>query len=336
MYRFLLLTAILVFTSCDKETALDTSCPEAANILEQFVQPTGEEVIITSDGLAYQVIDGTCELFGTYFSTTFKEDNYQEVGGEVFIITDEGLVQIKNEWIEDFEEYNSFVDMFAVTIADSNRIWNTMTMQSPMAQTVQEYVDLKNCILDGTCDFLDNQLELTADPMDANNQCLKFTAVAPVEGMVTSKSSMRSFQQYFEKGDDLWFSGRFYMEGGLPFTLVDFENGFFEGSPGPRLIISNDRFAIENKFGEKTVYRHDKNTLVELGRWITVKVHFQFDNGNGGMIELWQDGELLFSYQGTNMPTFNSIQNSLEVGISATQNDCVLYLDDVRLSTEPF
>ncbi|MBK9504013.1 MAG: hypothetical protein IPO03_01165 [Bacteroidetes bacterium] len=65
-------------------------------------------------------------------------------------------------------------------------------------------------------------------------------------------------------------------------------------------------------------------------------MHFMFSETNNGYIELWQNGIRIMEVTGINLPLFNSIQNSLEVGISATQTGCVLLVDDVRLSPVPF
>lgn len=63
--------------------------------------------------------------------------------------------------------------------------------------------------------------------------------------------------------------------------------------------------ALENKFGAKDSFRLDKNIEVPLEKWFTVKLHFKFDETDNGLIELWQDGDLLMSIHGKNLPTAN-------------------------------
>ena len=326
----------LFLLACGTDDTPLQSCPESNLILDQFTQPTGEEYILTSDGQIYQVSNGECENVGLYFDEGFREENYLENEEGAFLIAGNDLIKTKNEWIEDFETYPNFNSLFLLSIQDSSKFWSTMTLQSPATPTVSEYVDLRNCIFDGSCDFIDNKIELAQDPIGSPNQCLKFTNTAPAPDMVTAKSSIQSGQQFFELGDELWFECRFFIENAFPFSLVDLENRLFDGSPGPRLVISNDRLAIENKFGAKDFFRHDKNILVPLNQWFTVKLHFKFDHTSNGLIELWQDDTLLFSVNGKNLPTSNSIQNSLEIGISASSDNGGLYIDDMRISESPF
>lgn len=326
----------LLFSACGNDDAPPQSCPGTDMILDQFTQSTGEEYILTTNGQIYQVSNGYCENLGVYFDEDFREENYLENEEGEFLIVGSDLVKVKNEWIEDFETYPNFNSLFLLAIADSSKFWSTMTLQSPSAPTVSEYVDLRKCIFDGSCDFIDNKIELVQDPTGAPNQCLKFTNTAPSPDMITAKTSIQSGQQFFELGDDFWFECRFFIENEFPFSLVDIENRLFENSPGPRLIISNDRLAIENKFGAKDVFRHDKNILVPLNEWFTIKLHFKFDHTSNGLIELWQEGTLLFSVNEKNLPTNNSIQNSLEIGISASSNNGGLYIDDMRISESPF
>jgi len=75
---------------------------------------------------------------------------------------------------------------------------------------------------------------------------------------------------------------------------------------------------------------------IPQGEWFTVKVHLKYSNENDGIIELWQDGALLISTAGINLPTSNSIQNVLEVGVTATSIGCILLFDNMRISEIPF
>lgn len=54
------------------------------------------------------------------------------------------------------------------------------------------------------------------------------------------------------------------------------------------------------------------------------------------MIELWQDGDLRISERGINLPTANSVQNRVEIGVSATSVGSVLLVDNMRISETPF
>ena len=195
---------------------------------------------------------------------------------------------------------------------------------------------LRKCILDGTCDFIDNRIDLVEDPMDPTNTCMRFESVAKTDDMVTSKSSMKTPLLFFENGDDLWFTADYLIEGNIPTTLADFENDFFEGSPGPRILISGNKLTIENKFGDKEIYRHDRDITVPTNQWFNIKVHLKFSPENDGLVELWQDGVQLISANGKTLPLNNSIQNSLEIGISATELESTVYVDNLKIDHDEF
>jgi len=50
-----------------------------------------------------------------------------------------------------------------MSVSDTNLYWNSFTLQSPAAPEVSDYVALRQCILNGTCTFIDNKIELVAD-----------------------------------------------------------------------------------------------------------------------------------------------------------------------------
>jgi len=268
---------------------------------------------------------------------SFRNENYAEVDGQISIITPDGNIPVRESFTEDFEDYGNLVALFYTNFQEATeKVWGTMTLQSPSAKTVGEYTALQDCIFDGTCDFIDNKVELVVDPTDASNTCLRFDAVAKTDDMVTSKSSIQSPLLFFENGDDLWFSADYLIQGNLPTTLADFENEFFDGRPGPRILISNDKLAIENKFGDKKIYRHVRDIKVPNDQWFNVVVHFNFSAENDGLIELWQDGVQLISANGVNLPLVNSIQNSLEIGISATEKSSTVFVDNVKIDHKEF
>jgi hypothetical protein len=67
-----------------------------------------------------------------------------------------------------------------------------------------------------------------------------------------------------------------------------------------------------------------------------VKIHLKFSAANNGIVQLWQNGNLIIDKSGITLPLSNSIQNSLEVGISATSNNSILWVDDIRISDTEF
>lgn len=329
-----LLLSILASTSCRKETV--SQCPDQQNLLSSYLSDQGSLIEIYDNGIVYENDQGGCHELATYYDPNFM-DAYTTTDSGVYLITEEGeLFPTDNDWIEDFEGYTEFNDLFALTIQDTGKHWNHFTLQSPQAKTVQDYVALRQCILDHTCTFRDNRIDLAPDPVQPGNQALKFTCVPPSGDMTTAKSSISSSTQFFRKHDDCWFEARFYIESGMPFTLVDFENGFFLESPGPRVTVRNRILGFENKFGGKLTFESDNPVEIPLQDWFTVKVHIRYSELGDGLFELWQDGQLLISTQGISLPTSNSIQDNLEVGVSASSEGAVMYVDDVRISDQPF
>lgn len=320
----------LFFSSCKKEQG---DCPQ--DVLMDYVDPEGNHVIVGTDGSAYLYSDDGCIYADLIFTPGFLEEHYLLTDSGTFIITAEGPYPVANNFTEDFEQ-DTFNDLFLFSLDETGKWWNHFTCQSPAFPEVEDYNALRDCIWAGTCEFTDNRLELASDPFEASNQVLQCTAVAPSADMVTSKCSLESQLPFFRCGDDLWYEARYCIWSGMPLTLVDFENSLFLGYPGPRVILRDGVLAFENKFGEKTGYEQATPVPVPVGEWFTLKVHLRFSDQADGQLELWQDGVQLISTSGINIPSWNSIQNSLEVGISATQNDCVLLVDDVRLADAPF
>ena len=201
---------------------------------------------------------------------------------------------------------------------------------------MEAYVDLRKCILDGSCDFIDNRFDLMPDPINASNQVLKFFSVAPSSDMITAKSSISSTLVLFREGDDFWYEARYYIEDLLPTTIADFESSYFEGGPGPRLIFKGDQLAVENKFDEKITYRQEPGNEVTfpLNQWVKVKVHLKYDVEEG-TIRVWQDDQLIIDAVGPNIPLNFWVQDRIEVGISATSSEVVLYVDDIKFSHSP-
>ena len=273
-----------------------------------------------------------------FFTPGFFEQNYVRTPTSISAKLDDGtLLPLFESFVEDFEGHENALDMIILDPEDRTRFYSSFTLQSPSAKTVSEYVDLRQCILDGSCDFIDNRFDLVADPEAPDNTVLKLFSVAPTSDMVTAKTSISSTLVAFEKGDDFWFEGRFFIEGELPTTIADFESSHFVSGPGPRLIFKGSHLAVENKFGSELTYRQQAGGEVNFptNEWVTVKVHLLYDEENG-KIEVWQDGVLIIDATGQNIPVDFWLQDGIEVGISATSSETSMYLDDLRFGREAF
>ncbi len=337
MKNAFLVAMALTLIACSKDPIVVRRCPEAM-LISEFVNTDGLTIRIYEDGNAYFVNEGACTFAATYYDPGFYEETYNRTDSGVYIIVDENtyLPPIRTTSL-DFEGFGDAIDLIRTEIDQTELFLTNFTLQSPSAPTVDEYVDLQNCILNGTCDFIDNRFDLAEDPMNASNTVMKFYSVPPSQDMITSKTSVSTSLSYFEQGDDFWFEAKYFIEDNLPTTLADFESSYFLESPGPRIIIRGDKLAIENKFGEKLTFNQPEGTSQSfpLNQWVTVKVHLKYDEING-VVQLWQDGVLLIDETGPNLPLDISIQNRVEMGITATQKECTLYLDDVRFSDEEF
>ncbi len=337
--KYLALLFILpLLLACSQEPVIEDQCPLGASILTEYTSTDNEEVRIYSDGNAYFLTDGICELVATYYDVAFYDKTFNQTDtGVYFIVDSDTYLKPFRSGMLDFEGFSDITDLFRLDISQSDLFLTNITLQSPLAPTVAEYINLQNCILSNTCDFVDNYIELDADPTDAANTVLKYYAVSPAEGMVTSKAATTTTLAYFEKGDDFWFEAMYYVEGSnLPTTLADFESSFFLESPGPRVIIRGDQLAIENKFNEKLTFNQQESLAkaFPLNQWVTVKVHLRYHE-TSGIIQLWQDGELIIDQTGQTMPFDIWIQDRVEFGITANQQECTLYVDEVQFSDVP-
>jgi len=321
--------------SCSGSAVDPTGCPEEKDIITTIIDSDGTAYTIATDGYVYKSKGSSCERFLKYFEPGFEEANYEHRGDTVYYKTTQGLFPARNSFTETWEGYGAFSDVFIQAKGHTDRFWNTMTLQSPLAPSVADYVALRTCIFSGTCSFRDNRLDIVQDPLNSSNKVMKFTAVAPSAGMVTSKASLESTTAYFKRSSDLWFEAKYYFTSALPYSIADFESGWLDQSPGPRIVISGGALAVENKFGNKLMFRQSTPVPIPIGTWVTVKIHLVFYEQKG-RIELWQNGVRVLDVDAPTLPLLIAIQNNIEVGISATSQACTMYVDDVRLSPLPF
>jgi hypothetical protein len=326
------LLTIFAFGACKKYD----DCPSGTDVLEEFTID-GQAVAIYADGNGYIKKRGLCSDPTVYFDPDFVSKYYVIDSTGVYIRTDTGeLFPTRNRYEEDFEGYADFLDLFAMSTQDTGKYWVTFTAQSPDHPEIADYVALRQCILAGTCAFTDNKMELIEDPGLAGNHVIRFLAVKPKRSMVTSKMSFDSPLPYFVKGMDIWYQADYKIQGDYPYSLVDFENPYFESSPGPRIVFSGNALAWENKFGAKDKYLQTNPVTVPKDQWFTLKVHLYLTNTSDGLVEIWQDGVSILRANGKTLPTYHSIQSSLEVGISATSEATTVLLDNLRISDIAF
>ncbi len=306
-----------------------------SGVVDSFAFIEGVPVVVV-DGIAWAQDPDTCqwvfaiEMYDPayYENTFFMKDGrwyHQPESGEAMLTS--------TEFADDFEDGSTVVDLLPL---DGSR-YTSFALLSPQAPTISAYNALRNCLIAGTCDFLDNRIDF--DPQGDRNggQSLRFFAVAPSPEMITSKSLVERGLFFFRKGDSLWFSGWYKAEGTLPFTILDLETSGIRLHPGIRVTVRNRALSAELKWLDKPQYLQKQGEEVEfpLDQWVHVRVYVLFSEDEFGKIEIWQDGVQVVSEQGRTLPTTDSVIDIMQIGITATSNENIFHIDDVRVSKMP-
>jgi hypothetical protein len=132
---------------------------------------------------------------------------------------------------------------------------------------------------DGTCDFKDNKIE-PSTVANSGETSLKFTAVPPASfcsdsGCKTSKSAIFTTLLFFETSDDVWISGNYFVEKGMPSTIMDLESSYVQEGAGIRLAInSNDQLYVELKAVDKPSWKQETPIKFPKNQWVHVKAHY--------------------------------------------------------------
>ncbi len=287
-------------------------------------------ILILTTGLVLPAAAG-------YLGVTYIDINpqsFQESEGTITISANGTKIPVLEEIVEDFENTGNFLNLFADS---GSRQFTQFTLQSPAAPTVEEYVQLRKCIFAGDCDFTDNRIDLTDQITHSGQQALHFFAVIPT-GDYVSKTSLDTTLLHMAEGDQLWFSGYFYVEEGMPRTLADFETSAMQWGPGPRLILFGDlekqpHLGLELKHGMKPTYRQEGDRITfPRGQWVHILLHLELSSQSDGVIQIWQDCQLIVDALGKNLPKASAVLDRMQVGITATELKTTLYVDDLLLA----
>ena len=112
------------------------------------------------------------------------------------------LYPTRRQFEEGFEDAAGVEDLIG-----PERGWTSFTLQSPAAPTIPEYNALRQRIMSGRGDFLDNRVEIEPEFAHSGKRSLKCTSAPPSRGMTTAKASLTSSLMHFVKGDDVWYLG---------------------------------------------------------------------------------------------------------------------------------
>jgi hypothetical protein len=303
--------------------------PPVPGVVELTV--AGEPVRIEHGDAYLKDRKGRWELYTHLYDADWFERNYVvDADCAVSVLDDHGHAwPVLRTFDEDFEGIDHLRDLVG-----PERMWTAFTLQSPATPEVEDYVELRTCILEGGCGFVDN--EIAPAPGDGS-QALRFQSVPPSRSMVTAKASLETTAAWFVAGDDVWLGGRFRIDRGLPLTLLDLEGSHVVEGPGPRVMLfPGRRLGVELKWGEKPTWVSD--AVFPVDEWAELVVHYRLDPGRDGVIQLWLDGALVLDATGQTLPLGDMVLDRVEVGISANDTrdgDTVVRADDVWFGTAP-
>jgi hypothetical protein len=339
--RTLILAAVALLVGwavLGRRTASIEPLPESE--VEQTVTEKGTTYKLHK-GRLYRVqpLSGRWELVQQFYDPEFYAKNYVEKNGTVFRKGGDGeLLPVKRSFADDFEGTQRLADLISL-----KRGWTTCELQSPQTPGVNDYVKLRNRILKGEGDFLDNRIEPSGEQVHGGKTALKCVAVPPSAGMITAKASLSTELMHFVKGDDVWMSlwCQVPKDSGMPFTVLDLETTWMHQHPGMRIVISGGKHAcFQLKGFDQPYYRQPKGREVTFptGQWVHLRSHLKLSEKNDGVIELWQDGQKIIDTRGKTLVLAHAIYNSIEIGISAYNEQgktSTLYVDDFYISDQP-
>ena len=192
------------------------------------------------------------------FDPDFYKKNYRVQDGKVFQLDPKSgtLYPVTRTFRDGFEGAASADDLFTATR------WHTNMADPKRAGQKDNYY------------ALGNRVTLSREVVHSGKAALRCYAVPSSKGV--SKASISKGIMYFKKGDDVYFSGWFFIEdtpslydaGG--FTLFDLESTFHEVRRTPhRFSRTNDSLTFELEL-PKTQFRQDRGSEVSFptGRWV--------------------------------------------------------------------
>ena len=305
----------------------------------------GATYVVASDGRLFSVNDRNQKWY--YMDKVYYPEEmskaYQREGGVTYRVGEgsEKRIAIRREFSESFDGLSLGVDGLREMVGET-RGWGALTLQSPRAREVSDYVKLRNRILKDGQTFLDASVAPDDQHVRSGDRALLCVAPAKASGMVTCKASISSPLVYFAHGDDFWYQAYYYAEDSLPFTLMDLECEWIKQHAGIRLCITEKgHLEAELKSLDKPRFRQasDSAVVFPLGQWVKVQTHIHLSNDNEGHVKIWQDNKLIVDASGVTLPLRSAIYSSLEIGISAHSygsKQSKLWVDDMQVSDKPF
>lgn len=280
------------------------------------------------DGNAYQIHgSGRRTFVDRLFDPDFHKKNYRVQEGKVFQVdpTSGTLYPVTRTFREGFEGAASADDLFTA------ERWHASNVDPKRAGQKDNYY------------ALGNRVTLSRDVVHTGEAALRCYAVASATDV--SKASIWKGIMYFKKGDDVYFSGWFFIEDtpslydAGAFTLFDLESTFMK-SVGLRTIFRvGDSLTFELEL-PKTQFRQDRGAEVSFptGRWVHIETH-AFLSDEAGLVQIWQDGRKVLEKKGRTLPLADSVYDRFEIGVTGiaqgSKYEKIVYVDDVTISDSP-
>lgn len=293
-----------------------------------------------ANGVVYRVHSDTqWEVVDQVFDPAEVARQWFREGETLLRVTDDGTQKfpVRVPLTEGFEDLPEGVAGLRKLIGPE-RGWSELTLQTPRAPKIPDYVRLRHEILNHESDFQDARVEPLAIAAHSGKLGLRCVCPPCPGSMICTKASLGSGLVYFIGGETLWYQAWYRVVGSqYPATLADFECSYTTSSPGPRICLSEDgSLEVELKALHKPRYRQPQSSRVQFptDQWVcvTAAIDLHVDDGR---VRVWQDQQLVLDARGSTLPFPSAILCNLEIGISAhTHRDqtAMLDVDDVRLS----
>lgn len=310
--------------------------PDAGELAKHAIQANGDTYsIVKGDAYQRDAKTGTWSFIEHIYDPDFFAKNYVLKDGKTYL-RDEAtgkLYAVSRSFKAGFEDAQNLQELIGEKYG-----WTSFVLQSPKAPTVPEYVQLRAEIRAGRSGFRDNRVEPSAERAHSGRQSLRTSSVAKSAQMQCAKAHLETELLHFVKGDDYWFSGWYFIDSGMPYTISDLKSSWLDNCPGLRLVLENGEPQFELKWVGKPRYKQTagKPAKFPMKQWTHVTIHLKLSDQEDGLNELWLDGHQIIQAPGRNLPLADTIYNHLEVGIPATLQEAVLFVDDVQVSDKPW
>ena len=287
-------------------------------------------------GAAYEVRGRSLVFVRQLYDPDVYAKSYRREGGTIYrVVDDTHRYPVLTSIDEGFEGAGNVRDLVGPKLQ-----WHSITLQSPRAPSVSSYVKLRERVLSGSGDLMDNRLEVSTVRAHGGSRSLRAYAVAPDDYMVAhgyvSKASLECELAYFAKGDHIWFSGWFYIAQGTPVGILDLESSYVDEYPGLRILLDEHlQPRVELKWADKPTYASVSGTALPAGKWVRVRLHAVLSDRMDGRVELWLDDRQVVNTSGQTLPLPDTVYDRVEIGITAnTGSAAEVFVDDVKVGKQ--